>query len=108
MDRWGQPVETLEAGGDCEDFAFLKLVSLELLGWKPEQLYILIGTTDRSGKSEGHALLMAVLPDGSQLLLDSMTRVVLPPADDHPFHPIYAIDRDRYYHVAILEEGDLE
>ncbi len=42
-DKWGFPVEALEEGGDCEDFAILKMESLKFLGWSEERLMVLGG-----------------------------------------------------------------
>ncbi len=100
-DKWGFPVEALEEGGDCEDFAVLKLESLRFLGWREEAFYLLVGVSDLSGKKEGHAVLLAVLDDGSQLILDSATDWMTPPRDDHHFFPVYAVNRSGYYHVRV-------
>jgi predicted transglutaminase-like cysteine proteinase len=100
-ERWGFPVEALEEGGDCEDIALLKMESLHLLGWPPERLFVLVGTSDLSGRTEGHAVLLVMLEDGSQLILDSVTPWIEPPGDDHHFFPLYAVNGEHYYKVAV-------
>lgn len=100
-ERWGFPIEALEEGGDCEDIALLKMESLHLLGFDMERMHLLVGTSDLSGRTEGHAVLMVTLADKAQLILDSATPWIHPPSDEHHFFPIYAVQRDHYYKVAI-------
>lgn len=99
QDKWGFPFATLDEGGDCEDYAMLKRVSLHYLGWAEEGLYLVLGFSNLGPKPETHAVLMATLPDGSQLILDSLEKRVLPPAADHHFTPMVAIERDHLYFV---------
>jgi predicted transglutaminase-like cysteine proteinase len=99
QDKWGFPLATLDEGGDCEDYAMLKRVSLHYLGWPEGGLYLLIGFSTFGSQPETHAVLMATLPDGSQLILDSLEKHVLPPSDDHHFNPMMALDRGSFYLV---------
>ena len=104
-DKWGFPFATLDEGGDCEDFATLKRVTLHALGWPQDGLYLLLGFSTWSERPQSHAVLLATLPDGSQVILDSMEKHVLPPADDHYFQPMMAIDRDNLYLVGKSRAG---
>lgn len=104
-ERWGFPIEALEEGGDCEDIALLKMESLHLLGWPEDRLFLLVGTSDYSGRTEGHAVLLVTLADGSQLILDSVTPWILPPGDDHHFFPLYAVNGEHYYKVAVHRDA---
>ena len=100
-DRWGFPYATLDEGVDCEDFATLKRVSLCYLGWKEDDLHLLLGFTtyNSSSKPETHAVLLVTLPDRSQVILDNMEKRILPPADSKDFTPMIAIDRSSFYLV---------
>ena len=100
-DKWGFPVESLEEGGDCEDFALLKFESLKLLGWSEEAMMVLVGVSDFNGKKESHATLLVEMEDRSQLVLDSLTDFISPPRDDHHFYPMYGINPAGYYHVEV-------
>lgn len=99
QDRWGFPFATLDEGGDCEDYAMLKRVSLRYLGWPQEGIYLLLGFSTYNGDAETHAVLMATLPDGSQVILDSQNPRIFAPADDARFTPMLAINRDSFYLV---------
>lgn len=105
-DKWGFPFATLDEGGDCEDFATLKRVSLHLLGWPQDGLFLLLGFSTMGETPESHAVLLVTLPDGSQVILDSLEKHVLPPADDHHFKPMMAIDRDSLYIVGLSRGAD--
>ena len=98
-DKWGFPFATLDEGGDCEDYAMLKRVTLHYLGWPEEGLYLLIGYSTMGDRPETHAVLMATLPDGSQLILDSLEKHVLPPSADHHFKPMMALERQYLFLV---------
>jgi predicted transglutaminase-like cysteine proteinase len=99
QDKWGFPFATLDEGGDCEDFAMLKRVSLHYLGWPQGGLFLLMGYSTMNGKPETHAVLLVNTPEGRQYILDSMERHVVPPASDHHFKPMMALDRDSLYMV---------
>ena len=92
-------VEALEEGGDCEDFAILKMESLKFLGWSEERLIVLVGVTDINRRKQSHAVLLAELEDGSQLLLDSLSDFIRPPHDDHHFFPVYGVSPRGYFHI---------
>lgn len=99
QDKWGFPYATLDEGGDCEDFAMLKRVSLHYLGWAEDRLYLLVGFSTIGDKPETHAVLMATLPDGTQMILDSNERRVRPAATDEHFKPMMALEREYLYMV---------
>lgn len=99
QDKWGFPFATLDEGGDCEDFAMLKRVSLHYLGWPEEGLYLLVGFSTAGDRPEPHAVLMATLPDGTQMILDSNERRARPAATDDHFKPMMALERQFLYMV---------
>lgn len=99
QDKWGFPFATLDEGGDCEDFAMLKRVSLHYLGWPEEGIYLLVGYSMMGDQPETHAVLMATLPDGTQMILDSNEKRVKPAATDKNFKPMMALEREYLYMV---------
>ncbi|MCB1645953.1 MAG: transglutaminase-like cysteine peptidase [Pseudomonadales bacterium] len=101
LDRWGEPFETLVEGGDCEDFAILKMESLKHLGWDEEQFAVLVGFSNFFQPAESHAVLMATMKDGSQLVMDSLEDAVEPPSEEHHFSALYAVTRDHLFMVGV-------
>lgn len=100
LDRWGYPYETLTEGGDCEDFALLKAESLRRLGWAPERLQLLIGYSTITRPPGQHAVLLATLDDGAQVILDNAEHDLVLPSEDRHFHPMYAVTRDQLYQAS--------
>jgi len=45
-DIWYGPVETLEEGGDCEDYSLLKAVTLHAHGWPTQAMHLVAGILD--------------------------------------------------------------
>ncbi|NIA69615.1 hypothetical protein HBA54_13520 [Pelagibius litoralis] len=69
-DRWYGPVETLEEGGDCEDYALLKGYVLYTRGWPLERLHLVAGIL-LSG--EAHMMLGVDYGPDRRVLLDNLT-----------------------------------
>lgn len=67
-DIWKSPLETLREGGDCEDFAILKMELLKMAGVPAADLRIVVGNRD----GQGHTVL-AVKQDEKWLILDNLT-----------------------------------
>ena len=95
-DQWASPIEFLERGGDCEDFALTKAATLYSLGWPLDSTYLLVGELDRPpAMPTGHAVLVAVLGNrqDSHLILDSISDRVVSLQRYQGFRPIYGLDR---------------
>ena len=95
-DQWASPIEFLERGGDCEDFALTKAATLYSLGWPSDSTYLLVGELDRPpAKPTGHAVLIAVMDDrqDSHLVLDNIAESVVSLQRYQGFRPIYGLDR---------------
>lgn len=95
-DQWASPIEFLERGGDCEDFALTKAATLYRLGWPFDSTYLLVGElTQLPKKRTGHAVLVVVLDDRQDrhLVLDSISDRVVSFQYYHNFRPIYGLDR---------------
>ncbi|HIP77688.1 MAG TPA: hypothetical protein EYH07_04400 [Kiloniellaceae bacterium] len=69
-DKWYGPVESLEEGGDCEDYALLKGLLLHSRGWPDTALHLVAGVL---ASGEGHMMLGVDYADGRQMLLDNLT-----------------------------------
>jgi predicted transglutaminase-like cysteine proteinase len=67
--HWATLLEFLRRGGDCEDYATAKYFLLRELGFRADDMRILV-TYDRKMR-EYHALLAVQREDGSAWLLDS-------------------------------------
>ncbi|MEJ2122135.1 MAG: transglutaminase-like cysteine peptidase [Alphaproteobacteria bacterium] len=95
-DQWASPIEFLERGGDCEDFALTKAATMYRLGWPVDRTYLLVGLLDRPriGPS-GHAVLVAVPGDGDEreFVLDNTSDRVVSLDRFAAFTPIYGLDR---------------
>lgn len=98
-DYWASPAESLRFGGDCEDFAILKYVSLLELGMNENQLRIMV-VNDKHRKI-GHAIL-SVTENGRRLALDNLSDT---PAGAHSvsnYQPVYSISgKSRWVHVSL-------
>ncbi|WP_422367722.1 transglutaminase-like cysteine peptidase [Pelagibius sp.] len=77
-DRWYGPLETLQEGGDCEDYALLKGYVLYTRGWPLQNLHLVAGIL-LSG--EAHMMLGVDYGPGRQVLLDNL----VPHIHDRPF-----------------------
>lgn len=94
-DQWAAPMEFLEHGGDCEDFALTKAATLNHLGWPLDFMYLLVGMLDRPRAGPtGHAVLVAVLGDEQDrhFVLNNISDRVVSLQHYHEFRPIYAVD----------------
>lgn len=97
-DQWASPIELLEQGGDCEDFALAKAATLQCLGWPIDSTYLLVGLLDRlSSEPIGHAVLVAVLGDRQDMhfVLDTVANNVSGLHRYHGFRPIYSVGSRR-------------
>jgi predicted transglutaminase-like cysteine proteinase len=88
-DYWATPREFFARGGDCEDFAIAKFLSLRRLGWNMELVRVVVAMDER--RRELHAVL-AVKTEGTVMILDNL----LPEPTDHRrithYRPIYSIN----------------
>ena len=93
-DYWATPVEFFVRGGDCEDFAIAKYVSLRALGVPEERMRIAI-VHDKQ-KNIPHAVLI-VYTDGDALILDNQTNTVRSSAQVNRYRPIFSINRTAWW-----------
>lgn len=93
-DYWSHPIEFFERGGDCEDFAIAKYVSLRALGVPEDRLRIAI--VHDLQKDIPHAVLV-VYTDTGALILDNQN----PRAENERYvtryRPIFTINRNAWW-----------
>ncbi len=72
-DYWATPIEFLTYGGDCEDFAIAKYVSLRALGVPDRAMRIAIVKDTQKGIA--HAILIVYTEDGPMVLDNQIKRM---------------------------------
>lgn len=95
-DYWETPAEFFSRGGDCEDYAIVKYLSLMMLGFNTDDMRIVVlnDTKDR----DLHAVL-SVRMGGTNFILDNKVKVVKPDSAFAYYKPIYSInDRNWWRH----------
>lgn len=93
-DYWETPLEFLSRGGDCEDFAIAKYVSLRMLGVPESRLRVAIVKDLQRGIP--HAIL--ILYDGSDaLVLDNQNTQVRAASAISRYQPIFSINREGWW-----------
>lgn len=87
-DYWATPRELFLRGGDCEDFAIAKYVSLRELGWPASRLQMIV-LEDRRGGVEHAALLVQL--DNETLVLDNRSDSTDLARFAWRYRPVYSI-----------------
>ncbi|MFW5680370.1 MAG: transglutaminase-like cysteine peptidase [Pseudomonadota bacterium] len=96
LDHWSGPLEFLAEGGDCEDYAIAKYVSLRELGMAPRDLRIVV-LEDRA-RGLAHAIL-AVRLGREVWVLDNHSDAIEPFTRLPHYDPYYAVNEDgRWLH----------
>jgi predicted transglutaminase-like cysteine proteinase len=93
-DYWASPRELFAKGGDCEDYAIAKYLSLRALGWPAERLRIVV-VNDRA-RDLVHAALIAYHDGGAYLLDIEITEVIEQGRVDR-YVPIFAISESGWW-----------
>ncbi|MGF1594630.1 MAG: transglutaminase-like cysteine peptidase [Kiloniellaceae bacterium] len=86
---WATPMEFMKRSGDCEDYAIAKFFLLRDLGYRNDQLRIVI-LMDRIRRI-GHAVL-AVYALGDILILDSLTDLIFSHKKYQHYQPQYSMN----------------
>lgn len=94
-DYWQTPYELMEHGGDCEDYAVAKYISLKRLGVPESSMRILI-VKDANLNDTIHAVL-EVTVDGTSEILDNQAANVLATADVYHYKPVFAINESKWW-----------
>ncbi len=93
-DYWATPVEFLQRGGDCEDFAIMKYTALRSLGVPEERMRVAI--VQDLQKNIPHAVLIVYAENGS-FLLDNQNKRMLSAETGSRYKPIYSINRTAWW-----------
>ena len=93
-DYWATPVEFLERGGDCEDFAIAKYTALSMLGVPEERLRLAI--VHDKAKDIPHAVLVVYTERGSYIL-DNQFETLVNAQYGERYRPIYSINREGWW-----------
>jgi predicted transglutaminase-like cysteine proteinase len=97
MDYWATPVELLATnGGDCEDFAIAKYLTLKELGVPTEKLRITYVKALRI--NQAHMVLTFYETPGSEpLVLDNLNTEILPASQRDDLVPVYSFNGDNLW-----------
>ncbi len=94
QDAWKMPTQFLSEGGDCEDFAIAKFVSLRLLGFHPDRVRLLFVENTLTGID--HAVVSVQYNQKNFVLDNNLTSVVLGDRLGH-YLPICSFDERRMW-----------
>lgn len=86
---WASPVEFMTRSGDCEDFSIAKYFALKELGFRQEEMRVVI-VMDRI-RNIGHAVL-AIYEKNDILVLDSLSNVILSHSKYKHYLPQYSMN----------------
>jgi predicted transglutaminase-like cysteine proteinase len=93
-DYWETPVEFFTRGGDCEDFAITKYISLRALGVPDDRMRIAI--VKDMEKNIPHAILI-VYGDTGTYVLDNQIKSVRAADNIGHYKPIFSINRTAWW-----------
>lgn len=93
-DYWATPVEFLERGGDCEDFAIAKYTALRALGVPEERLRVAI--VQDTYKNIPHAVLVVYTENGA-VILDNQIKKLVDADRGSRYRPIFSINRQAWW-----------
>lgn len=93
-DYWATPKEFLYKGGDCEDYAIIKLLSLKQLGFSDDSMRIVVLVDTKLRTS--HAVL-AVYLNNDILILDNQLQEVVSQQELSHYVPIYSINEKGWW-----------
>ncbi len=93
-DYWATPIEFMERGGDCEDFAIAKYSALRALGVPEERMRIAIVQDEI--KNIPHAILI-VYSEKGPVVLDNQIKDVRRADSIAHYKPIFSINREAWW-----------
>jgi predicted transglutaminase-like cysteine proteinase len=93
-DHWATPAEFLSRGGDCEDFALFKFLSLRYLGFNPDsiRIVVLVDTNLRAP----HAVLTVDM-NNDVLVLDNQTNEIISHRKLSQYVPVYSVNETGWW-----------
>lgn len=93
-DYWATPVEFMQRGGDCEDYAIAKYAALRALGVPEERLRVAI--VHDNEKNIPHAVL-AVYTDEGIFILDNQVKSLVSANAPGRYRPIFSINSQGWW-----------
>jgi predicted transglutaminase-like cysteine proteinase len=93
-DYWAAPLEFLKNGGDCEDYAIAKYMSLRALGVPDERMRIVVLMD--TAKRQGHAVLVVATNSGL-MLLDNLRAEVTPVERIAHYMPVFSMNQGGWW-----------
>ena len=99
-DHWAAPQDFFARGGDCEDYAIAKYLSLRSLGVPADDL--LLASVFDSARNVEHLVLLVLLPGGA-VMLDNESDFVVPWDPTGPYRPLYLLNEERIFLAAAAE-----
>ena len=94
---WATPKEFMTRSGDCEDYSIAKYFALRKLGFKKEEMRVVILMDTIRGI--GHAILALYTKD-EILILDSLSNLILPHSRYKHYVPQYSMNETtRWAHI---------
>lgn len=102
-DYWASPIEFLDKSGDCEDYAIIKYVTLKELGFKSENMRIVV-VMDKL-RLINHAILVVYDNNNQAVVLDSLFDAVLPQQRILQYTPHYSVNEHAHWaHVMPIKD----
>ena len=96
-DYWATPLEFIENGGDSEDFAIMKYISLKELGVPPEDMRVVV--TNDVLRNNIHTVL-SVKIGAETYILDDLNDSVLKDSFAQYYLPLYSVnEQNRWAHI---------
>lgn len=95
IDYWATPRQLFRSGGgDCEDYAIAKYMSLRAMGWPSSRLRIVV--LQDQNLQIAHAVL-AVEMNGTFYILDNQIRTVVDHRRIRHYRPIYSMNETHWW-----------
>lgn len=93
-DYWAAPQEHISNGGDCEDYAIAKFITLRKLGFSADDMRVVV-LNDLNLRVQ-HAIL-AVYVGNRAFILDNQTQRVLPSDLIYHYQPVYSLTEGKWW-----------
>jgi predicted transglutaminase-like cysteine proteinase len=100
-DIWNTPYEMMQKGGDCEDYAISKYMSLRAIGVPEEKMRIEI-VEDLNLGGVIHAILI-VFAEGQVYVLDNQIKQVMLAVNIYHYKPIYSINETHWWRHLMIQ-----
>ena len=89
------------SAGDCEDYALAKYAALRELGYRAEELRMIV---TRDNDAHEYHMVLAVQHEGHWLILDNKTLEIRGEDIALSLHPLFVLDGSGVRHVAAFDK----